>query len=75
MKKKNTTVFKSNKNLDLRSESNDSQLQHISEEIKEMDEVIENPEIEEAKADFVEKVEAEATEIENQSSVALVMRF
>jgi len=65
MKKKNTTVFRSNKNLDLRSESNDSQLQHISEEIKEMDEVIENPEIEEAKADFVEKVEAEATEIED----------
>ena len=65
MKKKNKTVFRSNKNLDLRSESNDSQLQHISEEIKEMDEVIENPEIEEAKADFVEKVEAEATEIED----------
>jgi len=65
MKKKNTTVFRSNKNLDLRSESNDSQLQHISEEIKEMDEVIENPEIEEAKADFVEKVEAEATETED----------
>jgi len=67
MKKKNKTVFRSNKNLDLRSESNDSQLQHISEEIKEMDEVIENPEIEEAKADFVEKVEAEATEIEDKN--------
>jgi len=32
-----------------------------------MDEVIENPEIEEAKADFVEKVEAEATEIEDKN--------